>query len=121
MVKQQEAMEKKKECRYTPLFRCDPTASHCVGADDRTRTGTDVTPRDFKSLASAISPHRHEIKKSEDDCVTYGQCQSTTSIAMHNPSPPNYWRHHPDLNWGVKLLQSSALPLGYGAITVAYI
>ena len=25
------------------------------------------------------------------------------------------WRHHPDLNWGVKLLQSSALPLGYGA------
>ncbi len=34
-----------------------------TGADDRTRTGTDVTPRDFKSLASAISPHRHEIKK----------------------------------------------------------
>ena len=25
------------------------------------------------------------------------------------------WRHHPDLNWGIKLLQSSALPLGYGA------
>ena len=27
-----------------------------------------------------------------------------------------FWRHHPDLNWGIKLLQSSALPLGYGAI-----
>ena len=26
------------------------------------------------------------------------------------------WRHHPDLNWGVKLLQSFALPLGHGAI-----
>ncbi len=26
------------------------------------------------------------------------------------------WRHHPDLNWGIKLLQSSALPLGYGAV-----
>ena len=24
------------------------------------------------------------------------------------------WRCHPDLNWGVELLQSSALPLGYG-------
>ena len=26
------------------------------------------------------------------------------------------WRRHPDLNWGVKVLQTSALPLGYGAI-----
>lgn len=26
------------------------------------------------------------------------------------------WRHHPDLNRGIKLLQSSALPLGYGAL-----
>jgi hypothetical protein len=25
-----------------------------------------------------------------------------------------FWRCHPDLNWGVELLQSSALPLGYG-------
>ena len=25
------------------------------------------------------------------------------------------WRHHPDLNRGVKVLQTSALPLGYGA------
>ena len=26
------------------------------------------------------------------------------------------WRRHPDLNWGIKVLQTSALPLGYGAI-----
>ena len=26
------------------------------------------------------------------------------------------WRHHPDLNWGIKVLQTSALPLGYSAI-----
>ena len=26
------------------------------------------------------------------------------------------WRHHPDLNRGIKVLQTSALPLGYGAI-----
>ena len=27
-----------------------------------------------------------------------------------------FWRRHPDLNWGIKALQASALPLGYGAI-----
>ena len=26
------------------------------------------------------------------------------------------WRHHPDSNWGIKVLQTSALPLGYGAV-----
>ena len=26
------------------------------------------------------------------------------------------WRHHPDLNRGIKVLQTSALPLGYGAL-----
>ncbi len=30
-----------------------------------------------------------------------------------------FWRHHPDLNRGIKLLQSSALPLGYGAVISA--
>src|SRR5690554_5449749 len=25
------------------------------------------------------------------------------------------WRRHPDSNWGMELLQSSALPLGYAA------
>ena len=28
----------------------------------------------------------------------------------------DFWRHHPDLNWGIKVLQTSALPLGYGAV-----
>jgi hypothetical protein len=27
-----------------------------------------------------------------------------------------FWRRHPDLNWGIEVLQTSALPLGYGAI-----
>ena len=26
-----------------------------------------------------------------------------------------FWRRHPDLNWGVRELQSLALPLGYDA------
>ena len=35
--------------------------------------------------------------------------QATLSVAC-------FWRRHPDLNWGMKLLQSFALPLGYSAI-----
>ncbi len=26
-----------------------------------------------------------------------------------------FWRRHPDLNWGIGVLQTRALPLGYGA------
>ena len=32
----------------------------------------------------------------------------------------SFWRHHPDLNRGVKVLQTSALPLGYVAIGADY-
>ena len=31
-------------------------------------------------------------------------------------NPGLFWRRHPDLNWGIKVLQTSALPLGYGAV-----
>ena len=27
-----------------------------------------------------------------------------------------FWRRHPDLNWGIGVLQTRALPLGYSAI-----
>lgn len=27
-----------------------------------------------------------------------------------------FWRRHPESNWGIKVLQTSALPLGYGAM-----
>ena len=27
-----------------------------------------------------------------------------------------FWRYHPDLNWGMTVLQTVALPLGYGTI-----
>ena len=67
-----------------------------VGATDRGRTGTILLPRDFKSLASAYS------------ATVACEIKACYYIA-------GYWRHHPDLNWGVKALQTSALPLGYGA------
>ncbi len=32
------------------------------------------------------------------------------------PQPAHWiWRRHPDLNWGIRILQTLALPLGYGA------
>ena len=31
--------------------------------------------------------------------------------------PKKNWRRHPDLNRGIKVLQTSALPLGYVAVT----
>ncbi len=32
------------------------------------------------------------------------------------PQPAlSLWRRHPDLNWGIRILQTLALPLGYGA------
>ena len=47
--------------------------------------------------------------------------ESDLSISLHvNTTAKNafisYWRHHPESNRGIKVLQTSALPLGYGAI-----
>jgi hypothetical protein len=58
-----------------------------VGAESRTRTDTDIRPRDFKSLASTISPSRH-------GCLEAA----------------------PGFEPGVKVLQTTALPLGYAAV-----
>ncbi len=57
------------------------------GAEGGARTRTPSRARDFKSLASA-------------------------SFAT---SAKRKWRRHPDSNWRIEVLQTSALPLGYGA------
>ena len=64
------------------LFRC--------GAQGRTRTGTVLPPKDFKSFASAVPP-----------------------LGQILEAPPR-------LELGVKALQASALPLGYGAVISIY-
>ncbi len=63
------------------------------GAGGRTRTGTELPPRDFKSLVSTISPPRQ--------ILSFGK--------KILEAPPRF-------GLGVKVLQTSALPLGYGAI-----
>jgi hypothetical protein len=55
------------------------------GAEGRTRTGTRLPSKDFKSFASTISPPRQRMEAA------------------------------PGLEPGVEVLQTSALPLGYAA------
>ncbi len=38
------------------------------------------------------------------------------SFGLLIKKPEIVWRRHPDLNWGIKVLQTLALPLGYGAV-----
>ena len=46
-------------------------------------------------------------------------CRKANIVSKRKTSPLDwffFWRRHPDLNWGIKVLQTSALPLGYGAV-----
>ena len=40
---------------------------------------------------------------------------SPLCLPFHHSGKEFKWRRHPDLNRGIKVLQTSALPLGYGA------
>ena len=68
---------------------------YTIGAEDRNRTGTEISFRRILSpLRLPVPPPRHD----------------TLLNAMYG-----FWRRHPDLNWGIEVLQTSALPLGYVA------
>ena len=58
--------------------------------------------KNFKSLASAYSTTRANIDFERKDSTQIVQSLS--------------WRRHPDLNRGIKVLQTLALPLGYSAV-----
>ena len=67
------------------------------GAVDRGRTGTVLPPRDFKSLASAYS------------ATTAKNYEAPDRVLRRNLEAP------PGIEPGIKVLQTRALPLGYGA------
>ena len=87
--------------------------------------------RDLKSPAlcgSARAPERLRSPLSHPCAAGEGTCTLPTSCALrcgkygsllrkkHRlETMPFAWRRHPDLNRGVKVLQTFALPLGYGA------
>ena len=59
---EEEARRKSKKIkrrRKSPRIFLRKGESSVNGADDRARTGTKSPSRDFKSLVSAIPPHRH--------------------------------------------------------------
>ena len=39
-----------------------------------------------------------------------------TYVAFQSNVRVFIWRRHPDLNWGIRVLQTLALPLGYDAL-----
>ena len=65
---------KNKPCRYRQGYlRIKGFTFILFGAAGRTRTGTELPPRDFKSLVSAISPQRRirtkQRRREVDPCV----------------------------------------------------
>ncbi len=58
-----------------------------------------------------IPPLRHGTPKS----VCFGKTDIISGSCLQKPEIVD-WRRHPDLNRGIRVLQTRALPLGYGAI-----
>ena len=50
------------------------------------------------------------------DCVLQGFRYTDTKKERHASTCLSFWRCRPDLNWGVRVLQTLALPLGHGTI-----
>ena len=83
-------------------------------------------PRDFKSLASTNFATPAEQASWGRSIVlsmfrlTGDRHKSPTLESKKNPSIrdgifKNNWRRHPGSNWGITILQTVALPLGYAA------
>ena len=61
-------------------------------------------------VGSCVWRHHPEI----DPSILYANyVQSKTPCFLHGAF---LWRHHPESNWRMAILQTAALPLGYGAI-----
>ena len=59
----------------------------------------------FKYFRKIFSTHTAAVKRK-------ASLHNEKTDAMHR----FFWRRHPDLNRGIKVLQTSALPLGYVAV-----
>ncbi len=109
-----------------------PTEALCakVGAESRTRTGTSVSSRDFKSLASTIPPSRQPnflFKELENNLqatfvhlyfsssIRLAKLQKTlpilkmSDLSRHSASRDGGWRRHPESNRGSRFCR----PLPY--------
>ena len=84
-------------------------------AQGRTRTGTVLLPRDFKSLASTYFATRASEIMFEYymNKGVYGICEWNSMLPALDAI--EYFRRCPDSNRGIMVLQTIALPLGYTA------
>ena len=69
-------------------------------------------------LASALSPV--SSLGSYRTIRLFGILPQRAALRKRKKTTPDgvvfFWRRHPESNWGIKVLQTSALPLGYGAV-----
>ena len=49
------------------------------------------------------------------NAVRFWRILSQKSQTPHERGVCDFWRHHPESNWRMAILQTAALPLGYGA------
>ena len=79
------------------LYRMSYTRIWCLRSESNQRHA------DFQSAALPAELRRHLTRWERNS-----ECRSIR----------NFWRYRPDLNWGMRVLQTLALPLGYGTIKI---
>ena len=82
------------------------------------------------------APHNDVARFTRNDVMfavkcgeaTYHKAKPSSLVKRHHLPKANiieksidnvdafFWRRHPDLNWGIRVLQTRALPLGYDAV-----
>ena len=75
----------------------------------------------ISSISQGIAYHQNEVLYIIKPTEIHTSCDDIPSllawIKKHSFKRTSvFWRHHPESNWGMKVLQTSALPLGYGAV-----
>ncbi len=79
--------------------------------------GTPCLSNQFDSRRKKRTPSRSFSKRRHPDGTPCLSNQFDSRRKKRTPSRSFSKRRHPESNWGIKVLQTSALPLGYGAIS----
>ena len=86
-----------------PGIRCTRRYPHSAPAVQARRSTSGVCELDSASPAARGAQFKSDDDSKKRKTALQQECCFS-------------WRRHPDLNWGMKLLQSFALPLGHGAV-----
>ena len=98
-----------KVAKYENLWGFIRSDAHVVRAGIKLKGQPPLNnPRAFRHPDSRRNPAFFCTLNFRRRVLEYKKPQRLASLGL--------WRHHPESNWGIKVLQTSALPLGYGAI-----